>query len=773
MARRRTLWTALVALAIAAVAGADTAVTPAQLDLFERLSQDLRGIRLDAGERAAIATEIAVDDAHADAVYVGYVDRWLERAAIERFVGTFLRFPPNAIGDPDAETFFHRLSRYQAGSRSVYYLPHTVAAGPEPYTCADRSAECAPAGHDSVVVGKPPCADGAVERVRVWWAREPVEVCRASYVPERIFDDMGYCSGEAEPFMRQPPRAGCGCGPMLMGCLPPAGENPALDALVHSSVVEEWYGTASRIVADNHPLDELVTTTRTWQTGLAEFLYLRRDLIAMLRQASWSAEVQERIEGQVAAVDVYAEARWVAREGLYQGSGLWWTALAPAAFKIPVRSTAHHLLASHLCSTFHAINVDADAILQAVGRQDSNLRTLSSIAESPMRTQKGCRGCHGPMDGAAGFLAELQAPMYGSHPTGQPGRGELMVSGARDLRGDGEGIAALAELVVAQPEFETCSVRRAFETVLHRPVRSADQKLFESLLISFRASGHRWRPTLRALLLSDVYRDPDDALATSTHAPVAALKEVPAVVAEVMQVACAVCHDPKHVLDLTVPPPVDDLITWKKIWTRLSDFSMPPPAREGEVIRRFPLDPSVRTAMTGAIATILGPALDARTPPRRMPYLVWTAVARDVGGPILGEERVDQIIDSHIPRRGLLAKLEPRGHPPGYLLAIERASESLCRAVAAAELEVDGGPHGLTRLEAWPEVERAAAVSRLLADVYGRPPTAAELESGGADLEAMQAAVGTWSEAWIGLCSTHLSGMGVMFGATYEEASLR
>jgi hypothetical protein len=362
--------------------------------------------------------------------------------------------------------------------------------------------------------------------------------------------------------------------------------------------MDEWFETAARIVAQDRPLDELVTTTRTWQTGLVRFLYARREVLAGLRREGLTPENAATLEKRLKAIDVYAPGRLVNRRGIYEGTGLWWTTMAPHALKMPVRGGAHHLLGRHLCSEFHAINVDAAAVLQAVGTQTENLRTLSSIAASPMRTQKGCMGCHAPMDGAAGFLGEMQGAMYGSHPTGLPGEGDFFIGGAKDFRGKGEGMSALANFVVTAPEFETCSVRRAFEEVLQRPLKSRDQDLFESLVRRFDENGHRWKPILAAIFKSATYRagaaTPEPVVA-HTKAP----EQVPESIVNVLYDSCVRCHNERHeVLDLRVPPPVTAVATWKAILREVSDYSMPPPKLEGAVINRFPLDPSVRRTLT-------------------------------------------------------------------------------------------------------------------------------------------------------------------------------
>ena len=671
----RTVCNALVcALAVLVLMPAYGAELETTIDHFQRLSIDLRGRRLDDEERRAIKGAL---ESEPEATYNAYVQEWLTKDALKRFVNTFLRTGSLFLGvRPDAEVFFHRLEK----NEDTYFLPHLGRCDP-----------------DSAVT------------VDVWWQAAPVRVCAQSYRPEKIFDEMGYCSGEAEPFMRQPPRAECGCGPMLMGCLPPVAEHPSLDDLVRTSVMDEWEETTARIVAEDQPLDDVLTTSRSWQTGLTEFLYLRRELVGLLNTEAWSDEIDGRIAERVSKIAVYARGRWVERSGIYEGAGLWWSGMTMHALKAPVRGAAHHFLFRHLCSQFNAVNVDADAILKAVGSEHENLRTLSSILEAPMRTQTGCKGCHAPMDGAVGFMTELQAPMYGSHPSGLPGEGEFYVTGARDFRGKGNGMAMLAKLAVSQPEFETCSVRRAFEEVLVRPLKSYDVDLFEELVAQFRANGHRWVPILKALLRSNAYKNPARHGETTVSAPAstdAVPDAVPDAVTGVMRQSCMACHNDTHPLDFTEIPPPTNVALWERVLVRVSDYSMPPPSHGDSIEERFPLDPSLRTAFIASLQEMLAASLDRAEEPRRLDHNVWRKVVQGMAAPSIGVDRVAALLEPALATGAYFAALAPRGRPPTYQLAVERASEAVCRKL--------------------PKV-RPPSVPELLERVYGDVPTESEV----------------------------------------------
>lgn len=693
---------------------------------FERLSYDLRGRRLDDAERKAIQEATAAGDKAAKALYTKDVDTWLTKDSLKSFVSTYLRYPAVLVVTPDAEPFFQRLARAQ----DVYYLP---GAAP-----TDK-----------------PCADKDVASVAAWWSKTPVKICTASYVPDHIFDEVGYCSGEAEPLMRQPARPGCGCGPLLMGCLPPAGENAPLDQAVKTAVGDEYSETAARIVSEGHSLDELVTTSRTWQSGLAEFLYARREAIADYRKAKWGPDLEKRIAARLHKVDVLAPGKWIDRKGAYQGTGLWWTALVHQSLKIPVRPASHHLLDRYLCMPFTSVNVDADAVLKAVGDKQANLRTLSSLTAAPMRFQAGCKGCHSPMDGAAGFMGDIQGPIYGSYVTGTKSAGEFFVGGDKDFRGKGTGSAALAKLVIGAPEFESCAVRRAYEQVFQAPPGPSDQPAVGKLVEKFHKNGHRWVPIIKELLESDGYLYP----APPPPAP-AAPAEVPPAIAKTIGSACTGCHNDKNPLDLTKLPPPSETAIWKKILTKVSDSSMPPPRVDDAIADRFPLDPGERRGLVGALTKMLGGTGAPPLPPRRMPHAVWVSIVRAFAEPSIGKDKVTASLDPLLARQGFFGKLPPRGLPPPYVLALEQVSEAVCRDVAAADETAKR--YGVTGGD-WNADAKTASVTKLMTAVYGTAPTSADLQTEVGVLDNFHQATGDWREAWVGLCSTELSGPRLFF----------
>src|SRR4029079_9258164 len=105
----------------------------------------------------------------------------------------------------------------------------------------------------------------------------------------------------------------------------------------------------------------------------------------------------------IAKIDLSSQGRWVDRKGIYEGSGLYWTTIAPGTLQPTHRVLSNRTFGGVLCTRFSSVHVDSEALLKAVGSDHKNLRSLEAIGDSPMRSTPGCEGCHAPMDGPAGF----------------------------------------------------------------------------------------------------------------------------------------------------------------------------------------------------------------------------------------------------------------------------------------------------------------------------------------------------------------------------------
>lgn len=158
-----------------------------------------------------------------------------------------------------------------------------------------------------------------------------------------------------------------------------------------------------------------------------------------------------------------------------------------------------------LCSDFFGVNVDSDVLLRAVGAAHMHLRGFDAIRDSPMKTQVGCKGCHGPMDSGAAFLEGLTTSLFGNYSTGKTGQSKLFVKGADDYRGDGTGFGGLAKLFVGQPEYGACAVKRIFTSVMHREPVPAEASKMALMTEDFNAHGRDWSRSLRTFFVNDVF----------------------------------------------------------------------------------------------------------------------------------------------------------------------------------------------------------------------------------------------------------------------------
>jgi hypothetical protein len=462
---------------------AQPAYDPPVLVHAERLSHTLRARRLRREERAEILRRNAVGEPDA-AIYTGYLDRWLTKDFLLTALGPLAFLSGHPPEDPAG--VFLPLSRAKVRSSFVYFLPQTIPAG-------------APAN-------EPPCGDDDVVEVRPWWAiHQKIKLCSASYRPEHTFDAIGYCAGQPEPRLPTPPRAGCGCGPAALACFPPKDVMPELAGHLRDDTAAEVIETVKDlIITREQPTDTLLTTSRTWQTGLVEFMYLRRELIAELFRAPYSEDQEEKIVQRIQQLDLSRPGRWVEREGIYANSGLYWSTLAPSFSLATHRVMARNTFETLLCTEFNSVHVDSEVLLKAVGTQHRNLRGLQAIVNSPMRTQPGCKGCHAPMDNTAGFLLGLQTALFGSSPTTVSPGGRLFVNGASDYRGEGVGYASLARLIVKQPEYAECFVKKIFGALRGRDPLNSEHPLVMKMTRDFERSHHSFLPLVREILATEV-----------------------------------------------------------------------------------------------------------------------------------------------------------------------------------------------------------------------------------------------------------------------------
>ena len=447
----------------------------------------LRESRLSADEEREAVERLASTSPARD-VYRQFLDRWITADVLIRFVEGYAQVSETL---PAASRFFQvgSLERFRDERHNVwiYYLART----PE-----NRTAT-------------PPCSFEESVYVRPWWSRDPVRICTDSYRPEPLLKAVTYCLGLNDPKVPEARREGCGCGPLLLSCLPPAEVAPELGEQFERAVPGEIIGTLSALALNDRSIAEAYTTSKTWQTGLTEFLYLRRKVLSFLvSKSSYSDRVRIEAEQMLDGVDMTMPARWVEREAPYQGAGVF--AFSPYfQSAIPTfRGGANILLKNALCTSFASVHVDRDTLLAADTTRPTRVEAPfvgQNPARTSMQTLVGCKNCHAPLDNVASFFLPVAQPGYGGILTGQPSEGALYVNGPKDFRGSAQGIAGLGRLLTTQPEFDLCVVERTLTYFFNQPNRLGNRSLVKDLAERFRKNGRRARWLVRAVLESPLY----------------------------------------------------------------------------------------------------------------------------------------------------------------------------------------------------------------------------------------------------------------------------
>jgi hypothetical protein len=456
-------------------------VTRETLAELRKLSMDVRNIPLSADEIADVRTRLA--QSNRDAVYQHYVETWLADVPNNgAFVNTILPgFLPDSLGG--GPVFFNLEQFKTPEGKDVLYLPKRHK---------DKSVPCSGAK--------------AIVSVRPWWSKTPVQICADSYVPEVSFVNGTFCpqalSGGGG--YRVPDE--CACGPRLMHCAPPHDLDPALaDAIESGPENEVVETTIDLLLRKRRPLQDIFTTTTTWQNGVVRFLYARREAAALLAKSGYTKAIAKKIDAILDKVDVRAKPAWVERGPDYRGAGLYLT--TTYGVQSTYRNTIRQSFNDFLCIDFGSLRVDRDALLATVQDKFQNTRALDAITDSPMRHSDGCKGCHMPMDTSAGFLYDFELSWRGGFHRTAARPSELYVSGALDRRGNGKGIASLMRLLTSQPEFESCAVQKMLVNLAARGPTQAEKPEFNVLVDGFRKQGNDFIWLVKAVLNSKIYRE--------------------------------------------------------------------------------------------------------------------------------------------------------------------------------------------------------------------------------------------------------------------------
>jgi hypothetical protein len=456
-------------------ASADANETLRQL---RKLSIDVRGAPLSKDESATIKKRLEREST--DAIYASFVDGWLKD--LERnqdFVEKVLSpFEPKGM-----PLLFLNPSQFRAADgREVLYLP---ARQPKTGT---------------------PCAGQDIVSVRPWWSKQPVAICSASYVPEVVFANDRFCAQSHLAAAGYTTPDACGCGPRLMHCAPPEKLDPGIVVAIKTGPKAEIRETMiDLLIKKRRPLSDVYTATTTWQNGLVQFIYKRREVASIASRTPITKPVLAKLEKMIDSVNVRAKPKWVERKGAYKGTGLWWTTALPV--QSTYRNSTRGGFNFFFCIDYSSINVDRDALLATAGDEIQNLRALDAISNSPMRKQDGCKGCHMPMDTTAGFLFEFELSWRGGFPRHEPAQPtDFYLQGAEDRRGNGKGLAGLMALFMKQPEFDACAVQKTLVNFVARGPMHSERATSDALVEGLRKHNRDLVWLVREVLMSPIYR---------------------------------------------------------------------------------------------------------------------------------------------------------------------------------------------------------------------------------------------------------------------------
>jgi hypothetical protein len=238
--------------------------------------------------------------------------------------------------------------------------------------------------------------------------------------------------------------------------------------------------------------------------------------------------------------------------------------------------------------------------------------------------------------------------------------------------------------------------------------------------------------------------------------------EVPHALAGHLVQHCTRCHNERHSLDLRTPPPETDQASWSNILEMLETNQMPP--ESGPVA----LSPPDRATMIDEVSSLLGKVLDIERP-SFLSYDLWLGVVREVGKAVPAERFEALVSEANAVQGSDLGVLSGRTVSTADHVVIERISEQACQAIARAEAALPQARRRYFKAvlpAAGRPLSEAVAnmvVEPLLRSVFGERPAPGELAEGRAQLRTFARLTPSWTDAWIALCTTHLSSPRVLF----------
>jgi hypothetical protein len=438
------------------------------------------------------------------------------------------------------------------------------------------------------------CSSADAVRVKPWWSPDKeILVCPDSYRPEVLADKEGRACGAQMTWPRD--NDACGCGPWMMFC------TQDHDQWQHSleRIQQEPIETASYVVENDLPVEQIFTMNETVRNNVTEFIYRRARVLA-----GEDANKLFPVEGF----------------GDYKGK------LNPRPEAIPGEMAG-------VLST-PALTYSSDALrgvmrnyydyLWCSGQQSSRVTTQSVLGLGTVDLRVGdgwkklasmniCTDCHARLDYGMQFFWGFPSATAGVDFNPKmvlPGEGPLYRRNINDTIGT----AALtpsgfAKLVTAAPEFGDCMSRRVVDHVFNGTDTAKD---YQAVRDEFDKS-HRIKKMLRVALVRFANRKdgaPDhspeksDEAAAATTPPSASADKIALTPAlqKMIKRDCKECHDKDEGLNLMVQALDKD--TLAKMLDRVG-FGAMPKNSEG-------IDDGERRAFVQELAQLIYASADER-----------------------------------------------------------------------------------------------------------------------------------------------------------------
>jgi hypothetical protein len=254
---------------------------------------------------------------------------------------------------------------------------------------------------------------------------------------------------------------------------------PANEFAFERDLAEEPVRVLARVAASGRPMGEALTADWT----------MASPLLAQI----WP---MEREPGEGWTVAHYSDGRPAA--GILATNGLW--------HRLPTNaSNLSRLRAAYLSRVL----LCADYLQRPVSLSSA----AAASAESALREDPYCQGCHASLDPFA-------ATLFGFYPLNPYSVSDLAIyHPERELLGEAElgvtpalagtpvsGLAALGAALAADPRFGACTVRSAAELLWGRTATAADTERLFRLTETFEANAQSYPGLLRTILLDEVYQ---------------------------------------------------------------------------------------------------------------------------------------------------------------------------------------------------------------------------------------------------------------------------